>query len=284
MSGIYEVYLDFIFLKNLIENIALISCVLVLLDKKIYLKRLLLGAILNSMGTVIFLMYCPKNLLLTTVVILLNAVPGIAFSMKKSTFRDLIYALICYLILSSVHITSILFIKQFYSKYSFVIGLCILGIVLFYLACLKEKQIQERSEIYQVSIFAHGKKIKVDALLDTGNMLREKKTGKMVCIVEKEVVKEILKNISCKEYHYVPFHSVGQEQGILMAISTDYITVTKEEKTRKVYGVLLGLYEGNISSTGKFQMILHGDCLKGRNGYEHYLANLFTQKRKGWSA
>ena len=51
--------------------------------------------------------------------------------------------------------------------------------VMFLLVWLKQGE-EEKREIYPTMILAFGEKVEVDALLDTGNELRENTTGKMV--------------------------------------------------------------------------------------------------------
>ena len=75
----------------------------------------------------------------------------------------------------------------------------------------------------------------------------------------------------------IPYHSVGKEDGQIAIIPTDQITIEQDGEIKRIYGMLLGIYKGDLSSTGEFQMILHKDSFKEGKRNECNLSHLFTK-------
>lgn len=270
---IYEFYIDVFAARSMLLQITVFLWVICLMGKKTAWYRLILA---SAMETLLQLLCIWNSIWKMFPVILL--VQLLVFSKilcttkdKRKIFRSFIY----YMTLVSVHISMLKMAIQLSREYLYFCEAGItLGMMLFIVLMKQERG--EKKEIYHTIISAFGEKVEVNALLDTGNELREKATGKPVCIVEKECIEEILKHVSWEDYHFISFHSVGQEQGILAAIEADQIAVTGEENTKKIYGAIIGIYTGKLSSEGRFQMILHKDCLKGRMGYGNNVEHLFA--------
>lgn len=104
---------------------------------------------------------------------------------------------------------------------------------------------------------AQTKQISVIALKDTGNRLREQRTGKAVCILEKDVLSQALEN----DYE-VTYHTLGREEAVMKAgIVPEMIIHTKEGDVH-TGDVMLALYPGKISKRGAYHMIMHPEYLK----------------------
>lgn len=274
MSKIYEFYIDVFAVRNVLLQLTVFLWLMCLMNKKITWYQLLSASLLETFLQLLCVMYSmrwilPIAIILQPVIFSRILFPGIN---KRRLFQSLLY----YLTLVSVHVSILELSLRMNKEYLFFMEAGVALTVMFLLVWLRQGE-EEKREIYPTMILAFGEKVEVDALLDTGNELRENTTGKMVCIVEKDCMEEILKHVSWEDYHFISFHSVGQEQGILAAIEADRITITKEEGTKNIYGAIIGIYTGKLSSEGKFQMILHKDCLKGRMGYGNNVEHLFAQ-------
>lgn len=94
------------------------------------------------------------------------------------------------------------------------------------------------------------------ALPDTGNSLIEPITKKPVSVIEKEC----LKNMDMKKLKYmvVPYHSVGKSNGLMHAFIADTIIIGK----REINSTIIGIYEGRLSRSGQYNMILHPDLFE----------------------
>ncbi len=124
---------------------------------------------------------------------------------------------------------------------------------------------QRGRTLYHVSFLYRGKKHELVALLDTGNDLREPVSGKAVCIAEES---SILWNIlEEKEGVYmIPYHAVGTDAGLLPAVKVHQVKIMDSGGAYHCQEMLLAVYHGRLSAHGKYQMLLHLDYLKERNG------------------
>ena len=72
--------------------------------------------------------------------------------------------------------------------------------------------------------------IKVKALIDTGNRLKDSLTGKPVSIISKEIVMELGRDIAAKDIRYIPYHTIGRKEGVMPIFSPDYMCLYLEEE------------------------------------------------------
>lgn len=126
------------------------------------------------------------------------------------------------------------------------------------LVCMfKERAIQQC--IQNAEIHINGKVISCQGLLDTGNHLFDPITGKPVMIVEKGELQKSGVKIRQEQYRVIPFHSLGNKNGMLEAFVADFVRVTEKEAEagREEAKVIVGIYDGKLSNDGSYQMILH---------------------------
>ncbi len=127
------------------------------------------------------------------------------------------------------------------------------------------------------------------AIIDTGNFLKEPITKIPVAVVEKDILKgvipeEILNNlsniiegkeISLGEYlskiRLIPFMSLGKENGMLIGIKADGLAINTQDDVLFIKNIIIGIYDGNLSKTGKYKALIGLELLenKGGNKDEH---------------
>lgn len=120
---------------------------------------------------------------------------------------------------------------------------------------------------YDVKITFRGKSVVVRGLYDTGNGLTEPVSGKMVHIAEYKILKPLLEgDEKAKENIYViPFHSIGEEDGIMYGIRMDEMVVLVDDEPKFLYNPIIGIYTGNISKRGNYSVILNRKTFDGIN-------------------
>ena len=124
----------------------------------------------------------------------------------------------------------------------------------------------------------------IKAIIDTGNFLKEPITKTPVIVVEKEALKNIIpeyitnnleriikgEDVDIHEYasriRIIPFNSLGKQNGILLGIKGDLLIVNLEEKDVYINNFIIGIYEGNLSKTGKYQALIGLEILEGTGG------------------
>ncbi len=123
---------------------------------------------------------------------------------------------------------------------------------------------------YDVKITFRGKSVVVRGLYDTGNVLTEPVSGKMVHIAEYKILKPLLEgDEKAKENIYViPFHSIGEEDGIMYGIRMDEMVVLVDDEPKFLYNPIIGIYIGNVSKRGNYSVILNRETFDGINGNE----------------
>lgn len=128
------------------------------------------------------------------------------------------------------------------------------------------------SLLYPVELHFHEKKVKLTALLDTGNQLYTM-TGKPVSIIGISVLEELSREKAewVKQYlegtlekidtldgmMLVPFQSVGNSQGMMPVIWIDTMTIKKNTSEEFVSKPALGISKAEIFCGKKYQMILN---------------------------
>lgn len=120
---------------------------------------------------------------------------------------------------------------------------------------------------YDVKITFRGKSVVVRGLYDTGNGLTEPVSGKMVHIAEYKILKPLLEgDEKAKENIYViPFHSIGEEDGIMYGIRMDEMVVLVDDEPKFLYSPIIGIYTGNVSKRGNYSVILNRETFDGIN-------------------
>lgn len=109
--------------------------------------------------------------------------------------------------------------------------------------------------LYQVELYFGEKKETVTALLDTGNHLTEPVSGKPVSILWSETAKEMLggsAGVFC-----IPFHSVGRENGILLAVRADRMEIRMDGWRQIIEHPYIAISETPLSQSGSYQMLLN---------------------------
>lgn len=116
-----------------------------------------------------------------------------------------------------------------------------------------------------------GAEIKVKALVDTGNMLREPISHSPVSILEYRVLKEQIgeeeKICACfpkEKYRMVPFHSLGEENGMLPGVFANAIYIKEKEEMKRIEHPFIGIYKNSLSEGKDYGMILHPELLKNQ--------------------
>jgi stage II sporulation protein GA (sporulation sigma-E factor processing peptidase) len=138
------------------------------------------------------------------------------------------------------------------------------------------------SNIADVDIYIGDTCKKVKGLYDTGNRLYDTYTGAPISILEYDVIKSLLSEEEEQEMarmmamgeggehilsfhpHYVLFHSVGKEQGLLLAVTLKQLCIYKDGLQQRVPDPIVALSAKPLSHTGHFQMIIHPDNISGQ--------------------
>ena len=139
----------------------------------------------------------------------------------------------------------------------------------------------EKFRVYKkIEVFLSGKKISLNALIDTGNMLSDPVSDTPVIIAEYEIISPLLsdefktlyesnksspeniilnnldKNIASK-LRIIPFSSLGTEKGFLLGIKPDAI------KINKIFldNIIIGIYGSRLSKNKDYDALLNPEII-----------------------
>ena len=111
--------------------------------------------------------------------------------------------------------------------------------------------------VYRVKLTYRGYETEVNGLYDTGNMLTEPISGKPVCILEQAQAIKLHYCERPENYRVIPYYSVGNPGGILHGFTADQMQVWMNDDTMIISNPVIGVCEQKLSRNGKYEMILH---------------------------
>lgn len=271
---ILEIYLDVIFLENF-----LMDYILLLLTGKILQRhgrglRLIGAGVFGGLYTVIwylspyFLGEIPDGMWMSLLVQLINLVAAygmlyIAYSLpagaEKAIFLLTFYGL-AFAMEGILKWITQLFpeLKNYQYPIVTVGGMFCFGAMFLqkFTDGMKERMALKNASI-PVLIRIGEKLISCRGLMDSGNSLFEPISKRPVVIVEGELLEKNQVKIPAKGFFVIPYHSIGTEKGILKGVLADELEILEEQGEKRWRKVMLGVYEGRLSSKGEYQVILH---------------------------
>lgn len=296
-----RMFVDVVLLENFIIDFFLLKITSRLSKFKTTKPKLILGAAVGALYVVVIFFPSLKiffNISIKVAISVLMII--IAFTPDK--FRDFFRALSVFYIISFAFggaafavfyftgngtiVNGIFFIRDF--PLSMLITAFVLGYLLLNScwAYIQDRVINEKL-IYNVIVELKDKSVKTNAILDTGNSLKEPISNFPVIVVEYEVFKDILPEdvmnvfnntetgiINNKLYdtaddsewimriRLIPFSSLGKQNGMLVGIKPDLVKLDGKKCSREVKDVIIGLYNHKLSKSGEYQALLYPEILK----------------------
>ena len=285
------VYIDVIFIENLIINYIMILSVAIILKKEKKHIRFILGSIIGSIYTVIT--YVTGVAIYTNFIfkfILSIVIVYISFYPQtiKKMWKDLLYFYLVTFVFGGVAFAVIYIVKpqDIFMKSQIELETIIIGsIIAFILIFLSFKIIRgklKKDNMYsKIEIILDNFKIKTMAMIDTGNFLKEPITGKPVIVIEHTLLYEIipkqilnnLENIIGGDFNNVPedirlkyitrlkmipFSSLGKQNGMLVGIKADKVKIFENESENIIEkeDIILGIYNKSLTKRGEYRALV----------------------------
>lgn len=106
-----------------------------------------------------------------------------------------------------------------------------------------------------------GERWELTGLIDTGNHLTEPLTGRPVSILDWEAAEKLPRFRQIQQekngYLYIPFHSVGTESGWMMGMVVDVMYIRYRGEEIRVSHPVLAVSRERLNTKGQYQMIIH---------------------------
>lgn len=288
------IYLDVVLVENLIMNFIILLATGLILKEPIKKIRLLLaslvGAIYSVVSYVSILEIYASQLLK---IILSIVIVYIAFNPQtmKKMWKDLLLFYLTSFVFGGVAFALIYIVKPqdilmknglFLGTYplkTILLGAILAFIVIVTAFTVVKSKITKKDMFTKIAFELNGKKVETIAMIDTGNLLKEPITNTPVVVVEHTLLydclpKEILNHLDellggdfsnipeeIKEEYIVklkciPFSSLGKQNGMLLGIRVDAITIKSDEGEKKKENVILGLYNKSLTKRGEYRALI----------------------------
>ena len=142
-----------------------------------------------------------------------------------------------------------------------------------------KSKITTKDMMCKIKIIFKNKEVEVNAIVDTGNMLKEPLTGNPVVVVEKtslydllpkeilnntesilggdfEKIPENIKNEYVQKLKIIPFSSLGKQNGMLVGIKPDKLIIINEEKEEEKDNIVVAIYNKSLTKRGEYNALI----------------------------
>lgn len=288
------IYIDVVLIENLIMNYIILLATGIVLKIRIKHLRLFVGSLIGAVYTIITYIITIKmysnflfKLVLSVVIIYVAFNPQniknmwkqlVVFYLISFVFGGAAFALIYIVKPQDILMKNGLFLGTYPIK-AVILATIIAFIIIILTFKLVKSKISKKDMYKEIKISIEGKQINVMAMLDTGNMLKEPITGKPVIVLEHICLydvlpKEILNNLAnilggdfsnipdeIKEEYitklkFIPFSSLGKQNGMLLGISPQFVEIVNEENVKRIDNVIIGIYNKSLTKDGKYRALM----------------------------
>lgn len=283
------IYIDIFLIENTILNLIVLVSTVYVSKINIRFYKLVILSFVGSVYTIIemYVFNSYYNCVLKLVIKILVIIVCITL-VCKGTFKEKFKFMFVFFIISFVYSGISYFIIYNFNIFSVkYIGISfVLSFVLCYIfSKINNNGLNSKNRICDIEVYINNKNLKLQALIDSGNMVKDPIGGRDVIIIESNELKKVfdinylnfLKGITegklldtCNsgiekdnkirdKYKYniniIPFYSLGNPNGILCGIKPDLVKVFYNGEII-LNDVLLGIYFGQITECGEYTSII----------------------------
>jgi stage II sporulation protein GA (sporulation sigma-E factor processing peptidase) len=277
-------YVDIIFLENLIMNSIIILATGIILKNT---QRIWRNLVSSGIGAIYAILIYTSNfkiysniilkVILSVVIVYIAFKPAnirsflkhiIIFYLTSFTFGGVAFALLYFVRPQDILFQNGVLIGTYPIKMILAGG--ILGFIIITCAFKNIKGKLTRKDMMCTVIIGN---TRITAIVDTGNLLKDPITKMPVLIMEREMLKGIFpeiilenatdivngKEIELGEYssklRVIPYKSIGKENGLLLGIKAKNIRIVYQD-IEKAHDVIIGIYTGTLSKNNKYSAIV----------------------------
>lgn len=302
------IYIDVVLIENLCMNYIILFATSYILRIKRRHFRLLVSALLGGIYSIftymqilpvysnplikivlsvamVYLAYNAKNvkLLMKQIVI---------FYLTSFVFGGCAFALLYYVKPQEILMKNGMYIGTYPLKIALLGG--IVGFTITVIAFKVVKYRMTKKDIFCcIDIYLKEKHVKVKAIIDTGNMLKDPISRMPVIVVEKDILYEILpygilNNLEkiiggdtdnkiydrdsveyISKFKVIPYTSLGKQNGLLLGIKADKVKIELDLNEKELKNVIIGIYDKKLSKKDSYNALLGLDILEGREEDEY---------------
>lgn len=281
------IYLDIIFLENSIMNILILLSMRGVLKNKKSIWRIILSAMVGALFYIIEFVISWISFIQVLIACLILII-AFGYSNIRTFFKQVCLFYFISLLFGGTSFWIMNLASN--GKYSIHDGIIVGNFNLFFITIsgiaslfLTAKFLNKkmRHVISSMVIILNGKKVLVNVLLDTGNLLREPYQNRPVLIIEKRALSGIVTDevISCyhdiimgkikipKGMFFIPYKSLGNSCGYLLGVKPD--SIISKDTGQKCDNVVIGICDDIICENGRYSGIIGLDIFEGGMCYEY---------------
>ena len=288
------IYLDLILLENFILNLIILYAVGIETKTKIKHLKIILASILGSLYAIVT--YIIKNTFVNSIIMkIILSIIMIYISFDAKNYKELMKKTVFFYFTSfafgggalaviymvntrKISIQNGIILGN-YTFFTIAIGVILAFIITIISFKLIKNKISKKDLIRNITIKINNKYIKVKAMIDTGNLLKEPITNIPVIVVEdslfrntihKEIldniesilggdldkISETIKNEYISKMRVIPFTSLGKQHGMLLGIKAQEVIIEENNETRKLNKVIIGLYNRKLNKKNEYQALI----------------------------
>lgn len=286
------IYIDLIFFENIIMNLIIIYATSLIVKSKVKIIRLILSATIGAIYSIA--LYITNMKIYTSIFskfVLSIVMMYVAFKpqkVKKLCKQTIIFYLTSF-IFGGVALYLVYYLKpeEILIKNGMYVGEYVLKVIILgaIFACIIVKisinliKSKIKCSYCKITIKLNEKEITTQAMIDTGNLVKEPITNAPVVIVESSLLegiipREILKNLDnilcgnlsnisqelqdiyISKLRCIPFSSLGKENGMLVGIKASEIIVENEDEIKVNKNIVLGIYDKSLTKKGEYRALI----------------------------
>lgn len=279
------VYIDIILLENLCMNYIILFATAYIMKIKISHIRIIASSSIGAVySIVLYMQILPiyssifMKIILSVAMVYISYAPKtvkiaikqlIIFYLISFAFGGCAFALLYFVKPQDIFIKNGVYIGTYPLKIALLGG--IVGFIITYIAfkIIKNKATKEEM-IYKLKIKINDKTVEVNALLDTGNKLKDPITLVPVIVIEKQKLynflpEEILENIDkiiggdsdklieenikyMSKFRVIPYNSIGKQNGLMLGFKADEVKIIIDEEERTIKNTIIGIFNQSFNS------------------------------------
>lgn len=288
------IYIDVVFIENLIMNYIILFATSIIIKIKVKHIRLILASILGAIYSIIAYMsilemYSSVILKIILSVIIVYIAYNtqnvknmwkylVIFYMTSFVFGGAAFALIYIVKPQDILMKNGLFLGTYPLK-TIILGTIVAFVVIVTSFKLVKSKISKKDMFCTIKININKVEIETKAMIDTGNLLKEPISNTPVIVVEHTLLydcmpKEILNNLEnilggdfeniseevknkyISKLKVIPFSSLGKQNGMLIGIKPEEVTVINDENENKINNVIIGIYNKSLTKRGEYRALI----------------------------
>lgn len=279
------IYIDIILLENLCMNYIILFATAYIMKLKINHIKIVVSSTIGAIYSImLYMQILPiysnliAKIVLSIVMVYIAYMPQnikklikqlILFYLISFAFGGCAFALLYFIKPENIIMQNGVYIGTYPIKIALLGG--IVGFVITYVAfrIIKNKT-SKNNIIYPLEIKINKKTISLNALLDTGNMLKDPITLMPVIVVEKEKLysflpTEILNNLErivggdtkeiieknmeyMSKFRIIPYNSIGKQNGLMLGFKADNVKIIIDEEEKEINNAIIGIFNESFNS------------------------------------